>query len=383
MMRKIMRLKLLSASVVFLLAACDQDGGQPAASSVPQVGVTTVRSQPVTLLTQLPGRTNAVKTAEVRPQVSGVVQKLLFTEGGEVKAGQPLYQIDPATYKAAYDKALASWQNDAMVAKRYQPLAAAHAISQQTYDDAVAAERSAKADVETAKVNLDYTRVNAPIAGHISRSLVTAGALVTNGQSDYLATIQQLDPIYVDVSESVADLLRLRRAMAQGKLEKMDNDTAAVKLQLEDGSAYPLEGKLAFSEVNVSETTGTVVLRAVFPNPHNELLPGMYVQAILPQGVQQQGILLPQEAIMHDTKGQPYVYVVKPDSSVEQRSITTGEMVKGDWLVNSGLKSGEQVIVNGLQSVRSGIKVKRVAAAVQDTADAGSVSLSMTDPSAQ
>ena len=383
MMRKIMRLKLLSASVVFLLAACDQDGGQPAASSVPQVGVTTVRSQPVTLLTQLPGRTNAVKTAEVRPQVSGVVQKLLFTEGGEVKAGQPLYQIDPATYKAAYDKALASWQNDAMVAKRYQPLAAAHAISQQTYDDAVAAERSAKADVETAKVNLDYTRVNAPIAGHISRSLVTAGALVTNGQSDYLATIQQLDPIYVDVSESVADLLRLRRAMAQGKLEKMDNDTAAVKLQLEDGSAYPLEGKLAFSEVNVSETTGTVVLRAVFPNPHNELLPGMYVQAILPQGVQQQGILLPQEAIMHDTKGQPYVYVVKPDSSVEQRSITTGEMVKGDWLVNSGLKSGEQVIVNGLQSVRSGIKVKRVAAAVQDTPDAGSVSLSMTDPSAQ
>lgn len=378
-----MRLKLLSASVVFLLAACDQGGGQPAASSVPQVGVTTVNSQPVTLLTQLPGRTNAVKTAEVRPQVSGVVQKLLFTEGGEVKAGQPLYQIDPATYKAAYDKALASWQNDAMVVKRYQPLAAAHAISQQTYDDAVAAERSAKADVETAKVNLDYTLVKAPIAGHISRSLVTAGALVTNGQSDYLATIQQLDPIYVDVSESVADLLRLRRAMAQGKLAKVDDNTAAVKLQLEDGSAYPLEGKLAFSEVNVSETTGTVVLRAVFPNPHNELLPGMYVHAILPQGVQQQGILLPQEAIMHDTKGQPYVYVVKGDSSVEQRSITTGEMVKGDWLVNSGLKSGEQVIVNGLQSVRSGSKVKAVAAATQDTPDAGSVSLSMTDPSAQ
>ncbi|MDU6433188.1 MAG: efflux RND transporter periplasmic adaptor subunit [Pantoea sp.] len=378
-----MRLKFLSASVVFLLVACDQGGGQPAASSIPQVGVTTVKSQPVTLMKQLPGRTNAVKTAEVRPQVSGVIQKLLFTEGGEVKAGQPLYQIDPATYKAAYDKALATWQNDAMVAKRYQPLAAAHAISQQTYDDAVAAERSAKADLETARVNLDYTLVKAPIAGHISRSLVTAGALVTNGQTDYLATIQQLDPIYVDVSESVADLLSLRRAMAQGKLEKVDDNTATVKLQLEDGSTYPLEGKLAFSEVNVSETTGTVVLRAIFPNPHNELLPGMYVHAVFPQGVQQQGILLPQEAIMHDAKGQPYVYVVKPDSSVEQRNITTGEMVKGNWLVNSGLKSGEQVIVNGLQSVRSGIKVNAQAANSQDTPAAGGVSLSMTDPSAQ
>jgi len=378
-----MRLKCLSASVVFLLAACDQGGSQPAASSVPQVGVTQVTSQPVTLMTQLPGRTTAVKTAEVRPQVSGVVQKLLFTEGGEVKAGQPLYQIDPATYKAAYDKALATWQNDAMVTKRYQPLAAAHAISQQTYDDAVAAERSARADVETARVNLDYTLVKAPIAGHISRSLVTAGALVTNGQTDYLATLQQLDPIYVDVNESVADLLRLRRAMAQGKLAKVDDNTAAVTLRLEDGSVYPLEGKLAFSEVNVSETTGTVVLRAVFPNPHNELLPGMYVHAILPQGVQQQGILLPQEAIMHDTKGQPYVYVVKADSSVEQRNITTGEMVKGNWLVNSGLKSGEQVIVNGLQSVRSGAKVKAVPATTRDTPDARSVSLSMTDPSAQ
>lgn len=378
-----MRLKFLSASVVFLLAACDQGASAPAASDTPQVGVITLKSQPVTLLTQLPGRTNAVRSAEVRPQVSGVIQKLLFTEGGEVKAGQPLYQIDPATYKAAYDKALVTWQNDAMVTKRYQPLAAAHAISQQTYDDALAAERAAKADVETARVNLDYTLVKAPIAGHISRSLVTAGALVTSGQTDYLATIQQLDPVYVDVSESVADLLRLRRALAQGKLEKVDDNTAAVKLQLEDGSTYPLEGKLAFSEVNVSETTGTVVLRAVFPNPHNELLPGMYVHAILPQGVQQQGILLPQEAVMHDTRGQPCVYVVKPDSRVEQRSITTGEMVKGDWLVNSGLKSGEQVIVNGLQSVRSGMKVKTVTATTQDTPDASGVSLSMTDPSAQ
>ena len=378
-----MRMKVLSASVVFLLAACDQGATQSAASTTPEVGVVTLKSEPVTLLTQLPGRTTAVKTAEVRPQVSGVIQKLLFTEGGEVKAGQPLYQIDPASYKAAYDKALATWQNDAMIAKRYKPLAAAHAISQQTYDDAVAAEREAKADVETAKVNLDYTLVKAPITGHISRSLVTEGALVTSGQTDYLATIQQLNPVYVDVSESSTDLLRLRRALAEGKLQQVGDNAAAVKLTLEDGSHYAQQGKLAFSEVNVDQATGTVVLRAVFPNPHNELLPGMYVHASFPQGIQQQGITVPQEAIMHDSKGQPYVYVVKADSSVEQRSVTTGEMIKEKWLITSGLHEGEKVVVNGLQSVRNGSKVTAVAASVNDTPSADSVSLTMTDPSAQ
>lgn len=378
-----MRMKVISASVVFLLAACDQGATQPAAATTPEVGIVTLKSEPVTLLTQLPGRTTAVKTAEVRPQVSGVIQKLLFTEGGEVKAGQPLYQIDPATYQAAYDKAHATWQNDAGVAKRYQPLAAAHAISQQTYDDAVAAEREAKADVESAKVNLDYTLVKAPITGHISRSLVTEGALVTSGQTDYLATIQQLNPVYVDVSESSTDLLRLRKALADGKLEKVGDNAAAVKLTLEDGSTYEQQGKLAFSEVNVDEATGSVVLRAVFPNPHNELLPGMYVHASFPQGVQQQGIMVPQEAIMHDSKGQPYVYVVKADDSVEQRSVTTGEMIQSRWLITHGLNSGEKVVVNGLQSVHSGSKVKTVAANVNDTPSADSVSLTMTDPSAQ
>ncbi|WP_017349262.1 efflux RND transporter periplasmic adaptor subunit [Pantoea sp. A4] len=378
-----MRLKLLSASVVFLLAACDQGGAAPAASATPQVGVVTLKAEPVTLLIQLPGRTTAVRTAQVRPQVSGVIQKILFTEGGEVKEGQPLYQIDPATYKAAYDKALATWQNDATVVKRYQPLAAAHAISQQTYDDAVAAAREAQADVETAKVNLDYTLVKAPISGHISRSLYTAGALVTDGQTDYLATITQLDPIYVDVSESSTDLLRLRRALASGKIEKVGDNTAAVGLTLEDNSKYGAEGKLAFSEVNVDTTTGTVVLRAVFPNPNSELLPGMYVHASFPQGIQQQGILLPQEAIMHDTKGQPYVYVVKSDNTIEQRSISTGEMVKAEWLVTGGLQEGEKVVVNNLQSVHAGTKVTTTAANTNDTPDANAVSLSMTDSAAQ
>ncbi len=270
-----------------------------------------------------------------------------------------------------------------MIAKRYKPLAAAHAISQQTYDDAVAAEREAKADVETAKVNLDYTLVKAPITGHISRSLVTEGALVTSGQTDYLATIQQLNPVYVDVSESSTDLLRLRRALAEGKLQQVGDNAAAVKLTLEDGSHYAQQGKLAFSEVNVDQATGTVVLRAVFPNPHNELLPGMYVHASFPQGIQQQGITVPQEAIMHDSKGQPYVYVVKADSSIEQRSVTTGEMIKEKWLITSGLHEGEKVVVNGLQSVRNGSKVTAVAASVNDTPSADSVSLTMTDPSAQ
>ncbi len=378
-----MRLKFLSVSAVFLLTACDQ-GTPPAASTAPpDVGTVTLKSEPVTLFTQLPGRTEAVKTAEVRPQVSGVIQKILFTEGGEVKQGQPLYQIDPATYQAAYDKALATWQNDDMLSKRYQPLAAAHAVSQQTWQDAVAAEREAKADLETARVNLNYTLVKAPFSGHISRSLYTEGALVTSGQTDYLATIQQLDPIYVDVSESSADLLRLRQAQAAGKLEKVGDNEAAVHLQLEDGSDYPLQGKLAFSEVNVSETTGTVVLRAVFPNPQDMLLPGMYVHASLPQAIQQQGILLPQEAIMHDSKGQPYVYLVQKDDTVAQQSVTTGEMIGEKWLITQGLSAGQQVIVNGLQSVRAGTKVKTVAADTNDTPVAGKVNLSMTDAAAQ
>ncbi|GAA0504262.1 efflux RND transporter periplasmic adaptor subunit [Tatumella terrea] len=378
-----MKLKYLSVSVIFLLAACDQGASRPVASAPPEVGTLTLKSEPVTLFTQLPGRTNAVKTAEVRPQVTGVILKRLFTEGGEVKQGQPLYQIDPASYQAAYDKALATWQNDEMLRKRYQPLATEHAISQQTYDDALAAEREAKADLETARVNLNYTLVRAPISGHISRSLVTEGALVTSGQTDYLATIQQLNPMYVDVSESSTELLRLRRAQAEGKLKKVGDNTADVQLKLDDGSQYPLDGKLAFSEVNVNEATGTVVLRAVFPNPDNVLLPGMFVHASLPQAVQQQGIMVPQESIMHDSKARPYVYVVRQDDTIAQQSVETGEMTGGNWLVTEGLVSGDRVVVNGLQDVRTGMKVKPVAADTNDTPDASKISLSMTDPAAQ
>lgn len=377
-----MRLKILSASLILMLAACDQHGsaGASTATGPVSVGVTTLKSEPVTLFTQLPGRITAVRTAEVRPQVSGIILKRQYTEGSEVKAGQPLYQIDPATYQAAYDKAEATLTNASKLAQRYKPLAAAHAISGQTYDDAVATAREAQADLETARVNMNYTKVRAPISGHIGRSLSTEGALVTNGQTSYLTTIQQLDPVYVDVSESSQDLLRQRRALADGKLKAAGDNAAAVKLTLEDGTPYSQPGKLEFSEVTVDQSTGSVTLRAAFPNPNRILLPGMYVHASLPQGVADQGILAPQEAIMHDTKGQPYVFVVSADNTVSQQSITTGEMINGKWLVTSGLKAGDRVIVDGLQNVRSGAKVT---ASESQSKAAPQANLTTTDPSAQ
>lgn len=377
-----MQLKLLSASLIFLLAACDQNASPSAAPQVPVVDVVTLTAEPVTLMTQLPGRTTAVRTAEVRPQVSGIITKRLFSEGGEVKAGQPLYQIDPASYQATYDKALATLNNANMLVKRYKPLAEAHAISTQTYDDAVAAAKTAQADLTSARVNLNYTQVKAPISGHIGRSLSTEGALVTDGQTSYLTTIQQLDPIYVDVSESSQDLLRQRRALANGQLTTAGDNAAVVKLTLEDGTEYAQTGKLEFSEVTVTESTGTVTMRASFPNPHNELLPGMFVHASFPQGIASEGILVPQQAIGHDVKGKPYVYVLNSDSTVEQRTVTTGEMKQDKWLVTAGLKSGEKVVVSGLQSIRSGAKVNAKESENLHSSPANS-NLTTTDPSAQ
>lgn len=345
-------------SLVFLLSACERDSAaekQPA--SPVSVNVLTLRAQPVTLSTRLPGRTTAVRSAEVRPQVSGIILKRLFTEGAEVKAGQQLYQINPASFQAAYDRARATSDNANAVVKRYKPLSEAHAISGQQYDDAVATAKEAAADLETARVNLNYTKVLAPISGRIGRSLSTEGALVTSGQSAYLTTIQQLDPIYVDVSESSQDLLRLRKALAQGRLKAAGDNAAAVRLTLEDGNQYDQEGRLQFSEVTVDEGTGSVTLRAAFPNGQNELLPGMFVHAVLQQGVQENGILVPQESVGHDIKGAPYVMLVKADGVVEQRAIVTGEMMDGRWLVTKGLSAGERVITDGLQNVRAGAKV--------------------------
>jgi membrane fusion protein (multidrug efflux system) len=379
-----MRCNILIISMSFLISACDGSSSSTPGQKVttPQVSIVTLHVQPVTLTTNLPGRTTAVRGAEVRPQVDGIILKRLFTEGSEVKAGQPLYQIDPATYQAAYDKAQATLANANALVKRYKPLSEAHAVSGQVYDDAVASAKEAAADVETARVNLGYTQVKAPISGHIGRSMYTEGALVTSGQSSYLTTIQQLNPMYVDISEASQDVLRLRRALAEGHLKSAGDNAAAVRLTLEDGSRYEQEGTLEFSEVTVDEGTGSVTMRASFPNPHNELLPGMFVHAILQQGVQEQGILIPQEAVSHDVKGKPYVYVVKADSTVEQRAVTTGEMTDGQWLVTQGLNAGEKVITDGLQSVRAGTKVNAVerqdiAASTRDN------NSSMNDPSAQ
>lgn len=374
-----MRSRILPLCLVFGLAACDQ-GSTDSAPKPIDVGVTTLKSEPVTLFTQLPGRTTAVRTAEVRPQVSGIILKRLFTEGSDVKAGQPLYLIDPASYQAAYDKALATLENAHQLASRYKPLVAEKAISKQSYDDAVAAEKQAKAELEIARVNLNYTHVRSPITGRIGRSLYTEGALVTNGQSSYLTTIQQLDPIYVDVSESSQELIRQRRALAEGKLRVVGENAAEVKLKLEDGSGYTSSGKLEFSEVTVDETTGSITMRASFPNPNRELLPGMFVHAILPQGVAEQGLLAPQEAIMHDTKGRPYVFKVGADNKVVQQDIKTGEMMKGLWLVTEGLKSGERIVVDGLQLVRDG---SHVVAHERKPETIVSANLTTADPSAQ
>ncbi|MCG8708287.1 efflux RND transporter periplasmic adaptor subunit [Brenneria sp. 4F2] len=378
-----MRLKTSLLVMSLCLTACDGSTPVTTAPAPAQVCVVTLQTQPITLSSRLPGRTTAIRRAEVRPQVDGIILKQMYKEGADVKAGQQLYQIDDASYQAAYDKALATLNNANAVVKRYRPLVAAKAISAQVYDAALSDAAQAKADVETARVNLEYTRVKAPISGHIGRSLFTEGALVTSGQTSYLTTISQLDPIYVDVSESSRKLLQLRRALADGKLKAVGNHAAAARLTLEDGSAYSREGQLEFSEVTVNEGTGTVTMRASFPNPDKALLPGMFVHAIVPQGVQDNGIMAPQQAISHDSKGKPYVYLVKADNTVEQRTITTGDMINGKWLVTSGLAAGEKVITSGLQHVQPG---STVSASEQPQDTSSSVSdnnLSMTDASAQ
>ena len=366
-----------------LVAGCDNSNKTVAKNDAPvHVDVTTLRSQNVTLSTQLPGRTASVRTAEVRPQVDGIILKRQFKEGAEVKAGQPLYQIDPATYQAAVNKAQAAWRNATILEKRYRTLSGVEAISKQDYDDALTNAQETKAALDTANINLEYTKVRAPISGRIDRSLVTEGALVTNGQANYLTTITQLDPIYVDISESSRNLLSLRKMIESGKLRKVSDHEAAVRLVLEDGTPYPNEGRLEFAEVRIEETTGSVILRATFPNKDRILLPGMFVHAQLVQGVQENGILVPQQSIGRDNKGHPYVYVVDNDSVVHQRAIATGEMINGQWLVTQGLKEGEKVVTAGLQQVRDGAKVQWQEQDIQNTKDANS-SLTIADPSAQ
>nr|WP_301541502.1 efflux RND transporter periplasmic adaptor subunit [Xanthomonas euvesicatoria] len=384
------RLSLLAVAVAAtaLLSACGSPpGGPPPQEGTPEMGVLTVKQQPVTLTTELPGRTVPYLISEIRPQVGGIIQSRQFTEGGDVKAGQTLYQIDPAQYRASYAsaqaslaKAEATLRTAQLKAERYKELAQIKAISQQEGDDTDAALGQAKADVaagkasvETARINLAFARLDAPISGRIGRSSVTPGALVTANQATALTTIQQLDPIYIDVTQPSSAVLRLRQAMARGDLEQAGDGAAKVSLLLEDGSTYPLQGHLAFSDVTVDQNTGSITLRAVFPNPNAELLPGMYVRAVLQEGVKEQGMLVPQQAVSRNGAGKPTAFVVGADHKLQLRVLETDRAVGDQWLVRSGLKPGEQVVVEGASRARDGIVVKTVPWQPKATPAAGNV----------
>jgi membrane fusion protein (multidrug efflux system) len=352
-------------------------GGRPMQQQgPPEVGVVTLEPQAVTLQTELPGRTNPYAISDVRPQIGGIIKARLFVEGSNVKAGQILYQVDPATYQAAYDQAaalLASARASLVTAKakaeRYADLVKIDGVSRQDYDDANAAYLQAaasvqqdKASLQSARINLDYTRITAPISGRTGRSAFTKGALVTPGQANALTTVQTLDPIYVDISQSASEILKLRRDLAEGALTTGGPDSAEVSLKLEDGSDYPLKGRLQFAEVTVDQTTGTVTLRAIFPNPSGVLLPGMYVRAVVAEGGKPSAILAPQQGVSRDQAGRPVAMVVDASGRAQSRVLTTGAAVGDKWLVLEGLKAGDRVIVEGLQRVKPGDKVRAVPA---------------------
>ncbi|HUK11886.1 MAG TPA: efflux RND transporter periplasmic adaptor subunit [Thermoanaerobaculaceae bacterium] len=342
-----------------------------------EVGVATLKAERYVLSTELPGRTSAYLVAEVRPQVSGIIQQRHFEEGADVKAGQLLYQIDPAQYQAALDQAKAALA----VAEANLPAARAraarlgelvkiHAVGQQDADDAAAAlaqlegsVAAGKAAVETARINLEYTPIKAPIGGRIGRSNVTVGALAAAYQPVPLAVIQQLDPIYVDVTQATADVLRLQRAVASGTIRADGESSRKARLFLEDGTPYALEGTLKFRDVTVDPTTGSVMLRLVFPNPDHLLLPGMFVRAVVEEGVDEGAILVPQEGVSRDVRGNPFALVVGKGEAVEQRTLKLNRAVADRWLVADGLAAGDRVIVDGLQRVRPGQEVHAVPAA--------------------
>ncbi|MBV5341203.1 MAG: efflux RND transporter periplasmic adaptor subunit [Deltaproteobacteria bacterium] len=354
------------------LTGCSKPKSAPPPSGPPEVGIIVVKPERVSLTTELSGRTVPQMIAEVRPQVGGIIRKRLFTEGGDVKAGQVLYQIDPASYQAAYasakaaeSRAEANLFSVRLKAGRYQDLVKINAVSQQDNDDAQASLKQAEADVastraavQTAGINLAYTKVTAPISGRIGRSAVTDGALVTASQPTALATIQQLSSMYVDVTQSSSDVLKLKQNLANGVLKK--SDSTLVKLILEDGSAYPLTGTLKFSEVTVDQSTGSVTLRAVFPNPKQALLPGMFVRAMLVEGVNEAAILIPQRGVTRNPKGEAMVMTVGAEEKVEPRPIKVVRTVGDNWLVSDGLKAGDRVILEGLQKARPGTQVKAV-----------------------
>ena len=350
-MSRIIPVMIMAAAV---LAACSQPQ-QP--QMTPMAGFVVVKEQPVHLIAELPGRTNPTAVSDVRPQVNGIIKARLFVEGSTVKVGQPLYQIDPAPYQAAYDSAEATLSSTKSQATRYAELLRQNAIAPQDNDNAQAAYKLALANVETARINLAYTRIVAPINGRIGASTVTVGALVTANQTGALDTISTLDPIYVDINQSASELLALRRAAEKGQINRDGPLSAEVALTLEDGTEYPLKGKLEFTDVTVDPTTGAVQLRALFPNPNGVLLPGLYVRATINEGIDPRGILVPQLAVGRDPKGEPTVLVLDDQNMARLRPIKTGRAIGGDWQVTDGLTAGDKVIVQGLQSIRPDMKV--------------------------
>jgi len=377
--RSTLRRILGGATVAVLFAAaitgCGKKSGGPPAGFGPggpmQVSVLTIAPAAVTLTQDLPGRTSAYRVAEVRARVNGIVLKRLFTEGTDVTEGQVLYEIDPAPYQAALDsakgqlaRAEANLTTAKLKAERYKQLITAKAISSQDYDDAVANQRtyeadviSGKAAVQTAQINLDYTKVTSPVAGHIGISQVTEGAYVQAGNATLLATVQQLDKVYVDVTQASSDILRLKRDIASGRLKADESGKARVKLIHENGDIYPEEGSLEVSDVTVNALTNSVTVRAVFPNPRGELLPGLFVRARLEEGSSPDAILVPQSVVSRNSKGEPTTLVVGANSTVELRVLQTPRTVGNQWLVSAGLKAGDQVIIDNLQKIRPGAPV--------------------------
>ena len=356
------------------LGGCSKPEVEPKGppKSEPQVGVVTLQPQNQQLDASLPGRTRAFMTAEVRPQVSGIIEQRLFTEGAMVKRGQHLYQIDAASLraaeasaKAAVAKAQASQRTLAATARRNAELVKIDAISKQAFDESQAAAAQAASDVavamanlETARINLKYSRIEAPIAGRIALSAVTPGALVTANQAAALTTIVQLDPMYVDFTQSSTELMQLKRDLESGRYQKVEGDKIPVRIQLDDGSDYPHSRKLAFAGVIVNDTTGTLTLRAEVPNPEGLLMPGMYVKALLPTALAADALLVPQQSVTRDLAGKPNVMVVNAEDVVEKRQIEVDRAVGAFWLLKSGLKAGDRVMVDGFQRAKSGDKVK-------------------------
>ncbi|SER35146.1 membrane fusion protein, multidrug efflux system [Faunimonas pinastri] len=386
-MMSLKRSAVWSAAALLLatsLAACqkkDQQAGGQQQAHTQQVGVVTIHPQRVQITTELPGRVSPSLIAEVRPQVNGIIQKRLFEEGSEVKEGDVLYQIDPSSYQAAFDSAEAAQQKAQAVfssaqtkSNRYKQLTT-NAVSQQTIEDASAAAEQANADVaaakanlETARISLNYTKITAPISGRIGTSSLTQGALVTANQTTALATIQALDPIYVDVTQSASEILRLRREFESGQLQRQNDDVKA-QLRLDDGTLYNQEGTLRFTDVTVGESTGTVSLRATFANPDRILLPGMFVRGIVQEGVNDKGLLIPQRGVSRNPRGLATALFVTADNKVEQRTIRVSRTIGTNWLVDSGAKDGDRVIVEGLQKVRSGDTVQAQEVAADNATD--------------